>query len=322
MFQILSNLSTTLLLLFAIAVGSLIGWFHPAQAEMLSGAVDPLILALISLLFFEISFGKLLEARKHLRFLSLAWVTNFILIPLVGWGVSALFLSGKPLIFTGLLIYFIAPCTDWFLGFTRLARGNVALGSVLLPINLISQLLLFPVFLGLFAGKTIGADIMSIGSALWHWFLVPIIGAVIFHEVLKRFLSPVIFGKILCVVNAVVPIVIAGLVACIFSGNISIIIENMPVFLVVLVAVFVFFVITYFLGEVLSLCFQLDYPEHVLLTMTSAARNAPLMLGLTTAAFPDEPLISAALIIGMLVEFPHLTFIEASSFKEVPNYGS
>lgn len=43
---------------------------------------------------------------------------------------------------------------------------------------------------------------------------------------------------------------------------------------------------------------------------TTAARNAPLMLGLTTAAFPDQPLIYAALVIGMLVEFSHLTALK------------
>ena len=41
--------------------------------------------------------------------------------------------------------------------------------------------------------------------------------------------------------------------------------------------------------------------------MSSAARNAPLMLAVTMAALPDQPLIYAALVIGMLVEFPHLT---------------
>ena len=39
------------------------------------------------------------------------------------------------------------------------------------------------------------------------------------------------------------------------------------------------------------------------------ARNSPLMLGLATVAFPNQPLVYAALIIGMLVEFPHLTIL-------------
>ena len=64
---------------------------------------------------------------------------------------------------------------------------------------------------------------------------------------------------------------------------------------------------TFLLGESLSRLFRLRYREHALLTMTTAARNAPLMLAVTMAALPDQPLVYAALVIGMLVEFPHLT---------------
>lgn len=72
-------------------------------------------------------------------------------MPLIGFAITSLFLSGQSLLFTGLVIYFLAPCTDWFLGFTRLAKGDTALGSVLVPINMITQLLLYPVYLHLSA---------------------------------------------------------------------------------------------------------------------------------------------------------------------------
>jgi len=44
--------------------------------------------------------------------------------------------------------------------------------------------------------------------------------------------------------------------------------------------------------------------------MTIAARNAPLMLAVTMVALPDQPLIYAAIVIGMLLEFPHLTALQ------------
>ena len=88
------------------------------------------------------------------------------------------------------------------------------------------------------------------------------------------------------------------------------ILGNHSIFLLILVAVFTFFLVTYSFGKFISNRFQLAYREHALLTMTTAARNAPLMLGITTATFPDQPLIYAALIIGMLVEFPHLTALK------------
>jgi len=191
--------------------------------------VDPLILALVSLLFFEISFQKFSSTRKNLSFLTIAWVTNFLFIPLIGWGIASLFLSGKPLIYTGLLIYLIAPCTDWFL---------------------------------------------------------------------------------LSFVSSLIPFVIGALVACIFAGNITTILDNISTLSIILQAVFLFFIATYLLSEFLARRFQLAYPERALLTMTTSARNAPLMLGLTTAVFPDQPLIYAALIIGMLIEFPHLATLK------------
>jgi ACR3 family arsenite efflux pump ArsB len=45
----------------------------------------------------------------------------------------------------------------------------------------------------------------------------------------------------------------------------------------------------------------------VLLTMTTSARNAPLMLAVTAVALPGQPVLHAAIVLGMLVEFPHLT---------------
>ena len=232
-----------------------------------------------------------------------------LLIPTIGFLITSLF-AGQPLFFTGLLIYFIAPCTDWFLGYTKLAKGNVSLGTVLLPINLVSQLLLYPIYLALFAREKVGVDIASIGDTLLHWFLIPLMVAVLVHIVLKKFMPKSKFEHLLSLVGKTIPFVIAILVALIFSANIGTILEHVNTFVIIFVAVFVFFVVTYFLGEWLSRIFKFGYPEHALLTMTTAARNAPLMLSVTAVAFPNQPLIYAALVTGMLVEFPHLTALK------------
>lgn len=311
-----NNFGSTLGLIVAIIFGSLIGAFSPETGSLLGGYVDYTILALVSLLFFEVEFKTLTKISKHLKFLSVAWVANFVLIPTIGFIIASLFLSGQPLFFTGLLIYFIAPCTDWFLGFTKLARGNTSLGTILLPINLITQLLLYPVYLGLFAGEQVGVDVSSIGDTLINWFLIPLVGAIIVHMILKAILPTPKFEQLLSLVNRAIEFVLSILVALIFAANIGTILEHVGTFAIILAAVFTFFVITYYLGEGLSHFFKFNYPEHALLTMTTAARNAPLMLGVTVAAFPDQPLIYAAIIIGMLVEFPHLTALKHILLKK------
>jgi ACR3 family arsenite transporter len=310
MISIFTNIGTTILLVGAILLGALLGWAVPALGVQLGGWVDPLILGLVSVLFFEVNLLALSRAGRHWRCLSLAWVCNFLIIPTLGFLIASLFLRTQPLFFTGLLIYFIAPCTDWFLGFTRLARGNTALGSVLLPLNLLSQLLLYPVYLGFFAGQKIGASTASLGGTLWQWFLLPFLGAVAAHQLMRRLLPARLFERLLALAGRAVPLLIAALVVCIFAANIATILAHAGTFLLILAAVFLFFIATWFLAESASRLFKLAYPEHALLTMTTAARNAPLMLGVTIVALPEQPLIYAALIIGMLVEFPHLTALK------------
>ena len=141
---------STSLIIFAIIIGSITGIVSPKTGDLASNFIDPTILVLVFLLLFEVPVKGVFKGAINLRFIAIAWFCNFILIPLIGFAVASLFLSGETLFYTGLLIYFMAPCTDWYLGFTRLAKGNVELGAALLPINMISQLVLFPAYLLVF----------------------------------------------------------------------------------------------------------------------------------------------------------------------------
>ncbi len=300
---------TSLILIISIVAGALLGHFAPVTGERLGSGIDYTLLALVGLLFFGVRFNALFQAVRSLRFLTIALFANFVVVPLIGYGIASLFLSAHPLFVVGLVIYFMSPCTDWFLSFTRLSGGNVALGTMLIPINMTVQLLLYPLFLQWFTQNTVQVEAGTIASTLLQWFLLPFMLAVTVHHALRLLLKPDWFECVLEKADLATPWVTALLVLQIFAGNISTILQHRTVFVWVLVAVFTFFLLTFLLGEGLSRLFRLHYPERALLTMTIAARNAPLMLAVTMAALPDQPLIYAALVIGMLVEFPHLTVL-------------
>ena len=170
-----------------------------------------------------------------------------------------------------------------------------------------TQLLLYPFFLHWFTQNSVQVEIGMIGSTLLQWFLLPLLVAVAAHHILRLRLKSTQFEWVLNQADAAIPWVTALLVLQIFAGHIAVILEHLAVFAWVILAVFSFFLLTFLLSEGLRYLFKLHYPEHALLTMTTAARNAPLMLAVTTAVLPDQPLIYTALVIGMLVEFPHLT---------------
>lgn len=291
----------------AIIAGSFLGLASPEASGTVSGFIDQTLLLMIFLLCFELRPGALLQGLKNLRFLGIAWGANFLVIPVIGFAIATVFLSNQPVFYTGLLIYFLAPCTDWFLGFTRMAKGDTALGAALIPINMLTQLLLFPVWLWLFTRHTGVVDLESLPGTLMDWFLVPLLAAQALRFVMEKVLPEDLFARIMTWVGHIIPVVIAALILQIFAGNIVTIADHAQIFGVILVAIFLFFVVTYFVVEGISRVTALPYEQHALLTMTTAARNAPMMLAVTAVAIPGEPLILAALVIGMLVEFPHLT---------------
>jgi ACR3 family arsenite transporter len=299
----------SVLLPLSILLGLGIGSLLPTAADSFSPFIDPLVLSLLAVLFFEVRFDTLHDASSHFGFLLVAWVSNFILIPFIGWGVATLFFGGQPALFAGLLLYLLFPCTDWFLAFTRIAKGDVALGAVLIPINLISQLLLFPIYLALFIGSHSRFAHVEMWGTFVQWFLFPFFGVILFRLLISRILRASRFLSIQQLAGSIVPWVLSALVFCIFSSHASQITAHPTVFPFILMAVSLFFILSWLLGELLAWRFRLNRPQYVLLAMTTTARNSPLMLGLATIALPDQPLVYAALIIGMLIEFPHLTVL-------------
>lgn len=309
-----------ILLMLSIFLGSLLGLFFYNLNDLFWDLADYVIFILVFLLIFEVPFERLLDATKDLKFISITWVTNFIILPSIGFIVASIFLSGYELFFIGLIIYFMAPCTDWFLGFIKIAKGNTSLGTILIPINIITQLLLYPVYIYLFTNNKINIQLDMMFETLFFWFILPLILAVGLHFLFKKIFSNNVNKKIFYFNNSLVEFVLIVLVFLIFASHIQVMIENLNVFFLILISVFVFFVIVYFLTEMISKYFKINYENHVLFTITTSARNAPLMLALTAIVFPDQPLIYAGIIVGMLVEFPHLGFITGLLLKKKKAY--
>ncbi|MEM6618152.1 MAG: arsenic resistance protein [Pseudomonadota bacterium] len=308
---------TAAILISAIAFGGLIGMTVPGSwaGEVLSGWVDTTLHVMIFLLFFELRSTAIIRAFSNFRFLALAWAANFLVIPMLGFAVAGLFFSGQPLLFAGLMIYFLAPCTDWFLGFTRLAKGDAELGAVLIPINMVTQVLAFPLWLWLFANSSGLVELSAMPAMLLQWFLLPLIAAQSIRFLLNRTLAPAIRQALFSAVSRSVPFILAALVFQLFAGHVGAIAINPSVGVTAAGAVGLFFLCTFAAGEVFSRLGRLDTPQRTLLSMTMAARNAPLMLALTAIAIPDQPMVLAVIVLGMLVEIPLLTALKHIQLK-------
>lgn len=294
----------SLLLILAIVAGSLVGLFTSFKTTL----TDYFILAMLFFLFYNISLQGIFKGFKNRKYIGIALLVNFVFIPTLALLLSTLLVDKASAIFVGLIIYLFAPCTDWYLGFTKLANGDVEANSALLPFNLLLQVLLLPVYLTVFTQNTISVPFEAFFEVLIYWVLIPFTAAQLARLVVIKLKSDWV-EKSSSLAEWLVLATLMLLIFSMFNANIATLITNATYLPRVLAVILTFFIITFFIARLVSRISSLTKKEEISLTMTTAARNAPLMLVISLLFFPDQPLLHLVLVVGILVEFPHLITI-------------
>lgn len=305
-----SLLAPSILFIAAMTAGAAIGTTAPGATAVLSPLVDPLILVLLTLLFIDVRWKGVRQLRRTPRLAALALGVNFVVAPLVALGLSTVLIADDALRL-GVLIYCLFPCTDWFLGFTRTAGGDTATGAAIIPAMLLLQIALFPVYIALLANESVDSTAAAAAGTMLTWFALPFGLAVAIRLVMRFALPPGGRKTVRTVTARTVPFAIAAVILTLFAANIGTLAENTGLIPVVLLVVASFFIAMGLIGEGISRLLRLRHPERALMLVSTSARNAPLMLALTALTLPDQPLIVAAIVVGMLLEFPHLTVLTA-----------
>lgn len=294
----------SLLLITAIVAGSLTGLFTTFETSL----TDFFILVMLFFLFYNISLSGLFNGIRNGKYLSMALLSNFIALPIIAFLLSRLFVEPSHAIFVGLMVYLVAPCTDWFLGFTQLAHGDVEVNSALLPINLIMQILLLPVYLYVFTANTISIPTDAFMDVMVYWVLIPFAVAQLVRLIVSK-ISSALLARSNVLIEWLVLVAMVLLVFSIFNTHIESLINHGQILPRVFMVILTFFVAAFFFARFISRIATFSKKEEISLTMTTAARNAPLMLVISLLFFPDVPLIHVVLVVGMLIEFPHLITI-------------
>lgn len=291
----------------AVAVGMMIGLATDVGGEA-ERLVVPALVALLALTFAGIHSAAFTEAiRPHPR---TAWVSlfiNFMWVPLFAGGLGWAFLSDDPDLRIGLIMLLVTPCTDWYLVFIATARGNVALGAALLPVNLILQLALLPIFVVVLTGTAADVPIRDLLVSVAVVLGIPLAVAVGTRSAAAQVGVSERLDALLDRSGPLGLALLAVAVAAIFAAHAQLVIDEPDALLRLLVPLVAFFAVAFLIANAVATRLGLAYPERVTLTMTTMARNSPIALAIATTAFPDQPLIAVALVVGPLLELPVLS---------------
>jgi ACR3 family arsenite efflux pump ArsB len=134
--------------LAAIVCGLALGSVAPDVAPRFETLLWPVLAALLYATFVQVPLLHVREAFRDGRFVLAILLGNFVFIPLLVW-LALQWLPDDPALRLGVLLVLLVPCTDWFITFTQLGRGNAARAIAVTPLNLLLQLLLLPLYLWL-----------------------------------------------------------------------------------------------------------------------------------------------------------------------------
>ena len=225
---------------------------------------------------FSISQGRLMFSAALL---------NFILIPLLAYGLGTTFLLSDPQLFAGLAITALLPTGNMTIAFTMLAKGNVPAAIKLTTSGLLLGSILAPWYLYLMVGKYVPVDILLTLKTISIVILLPLIAGMFTYNVLLRKMKQAEFQK---KIKPFLPAASTwGMIAIIFismSMNARRIAGHLDIFFIALFVQIVFYVVNYVLAIFTGRWFFTEIDAKTLVFST-VLRNLSISIGLAATAF-------------------------------------
>ncbi|MBB1247252.1 arsenic resistance protein, partial [Streptomyces durbertensis] len=148
--------------------------------------VLPALLVMLTAVFVRMDASHVGEVRQAGTLVAASLVLNFVFTPVLAWALGAGLLGDEPDLRIGLLLLLVTPCTDWYLVFTAMARGHTGIAAALLPVNLVLQLALLPVYVLLLGGRAAMVDAGTLVESVLLVMLVPLTLAVLLRVGVDR----------------------------------------------------------------------------------------------------------------------------------------
>lgn len=297
------NKYQTGVIIIAVIFGLLLGYVE-FIADYSARLIVPLLMVMLFGLFLSININELKSSFLNVKFSLSNILFNFVWTPIFAYFLGYIFLVNDLPIWIGFVMLMVTPCTDWYLVFTGVAKGNVPLSTSILPVNLILQVVLLPVYLMLFFGKSGNVQLTSLVESILLVLVVPFLLAWIGKKVVGN------NGKtgvnLLQFFEKSQVLFLALAVVAMFASQGKNLVDNPEIIYKLLIPVLTFFAVTFVLSQIVSKVLKFSYADKVSLVLTTMARNSPISLAIAVSAFSAEPLIALSLVIGPLIELPIL----------------
>ena len=286
--------------LLTLALAVLLGLTAPGTGPALENAIEPVLAALLYATFLQVPFTSLTASFRDGRFLAAVLVVNFLLVPLVVWGLT-LALPNDRGVLLGVLLVLLAPCIDYVIVFAGLAGGSAQRLLAAAPLLMLAQMALLPLYLLLFLGSDLAevVDPVPFVEAFVILIAFPLTLALATELLAKRHRAGMVITKMMT--GLMVPLMV-GTLFTVVASQIPQVRDSLDTVARVIPVYVAFPVIMALVGRAAARRFRLDVPAGRALTFSGATRNSLVVLPLALA-LPEPYGIAAVVVVSQtLVE--------------------